>query len=200
MTRIREFNRPLKTNYASTSYTILNAAILGTNSAGVVSQSVFETLLTQLPSCTLTGETDGFRGTRWAFFGTAGDNSVHDYVVYGAWKVKADTIAGCQYLLAPLVFGKFTLSTQLGTSGGLVTASERFADTITQTKTTKVSVPIGPGDQITQAMVGANPIEWSPGDNTPGWLDVPDLGNPTHVFMDLKAASGDINALVAMLT
>jgi hypothetical protein len=77
-----------------------------------------------------------------------------------------------------------------------VKTTERFADTLTTPVLgTTATNPKGNGDTMVAAFAGLAPSVDSPADDTVGVLFLPELGNPTALIFDLKAASGGINVL-----
>jgi len=138
------------------------------------------------------------RGGRFMFFGTAADNTTHDYRIYGAWRIAGDKDSDVTYLVACLAYGQFTLSSAVGGDDqGAILTSHRIADTITTSGTASGTSPAGIFGTVLATFGGSAPQVWSPADNTPGMLFMQEFGNPAKIIVDLKAASGSVGAIMA---
>lgn len=94
--RTQAFRRQMMSNISSGSFTI--------SGAGVITQTAHNTLITTVPSQFNAGssETEPWRGGRVIFFGTAADNTLHDYRLYGSWQLESPDPDNPQWLLACL--------------------------------------------------------------------------------------------------
>lgn len=135
-----------------------------------------------------------FRGLRLQFFGTGSDNTTFDYRVwivrkglnsrpyhtpgaapgYGDWSL--EYFGG----------GTATLSTAVGAAASNVPvlSSERIADTLTWTVSTTATTPKGPGASIEASNGLGTSWVYSPADNTPAWLSIPDLDGAPYVLIE----------------
>lgn len=120
------------------------------------------------------------RGCELTFFGAGADNATGNYRV---WQVKRGragfaTLGGNDLELAFLGGGTFTLSTAVGAAAATtVLSTERIADTVTWTQGTASTSPKGMGDALEAVYGSPAAAAYSPADNTPGRLFVPELGN-----------------------
>lgn len=189
--RTEAFRRGVLTNVSSGSFAI--------SSNGMMTQATLDGLaIPKLSNSAVAVDANPFRALRAAFFGTAADNTVHNWRAYGAWMVDGRTVDDITYWVGCLAYGTFTLGSAVGLDdGGAVKTTERLADTITASAAVAGGAPAGPGDFFTQYMNGAGVKVYSPIDNTMALLGLCDLGNPAYILMDLQAASGTINALLA---
>lgn len=187
------YRRQLITNVSAAAFTIA--------AGGIFTKAQIEALaLPKQWNADPTIAAPSFRGGRAIFFGTAAATTTHDYRWYCGWKIEGrNNGSDSQYLVLPMVFGQFTLGTMVGlTDLGAVKTTERFAHTIVSaTLTTAGTSPAGPGDFFNSYLNGVGLKSYSPSDNTVAFLGLSELGNPAVQIMDLKAASGDINASFA---
>lgn len=142
------------------------------------------------------------RAVKAMFMGTAADNSVHNWIAYGAWKISGTSPDDEVYFVGALAVGTFTLSSMVGLSDKCaIKTTERVADTITASACANSgTAPVGPGDWATRYMNGVSVQLYSPADNTPAILGLAELGNPQMVLMDLDAASGTICCVLSLDT
>jgi len=191
--RTQAFRRQPMANISSAAFTI--------SGAGVITNAAHNTLINTVPSqfVASSSETEPWRGGRVLFFGTAADNTLHDYRVYGSWQLDSPDPDNPQWLLVCLCYGQFRLSAALGTgtSRTAILASERIADEISVTKTALGTSPVGIGAAVVTTFGGVDPNAYSPLNDTPAVLLVPEMGNPQRIFVDLKAASGDVGVCIA---
>lgn len=188
--RTQAFRRQTMANISATSFTISAAAI--------ISNTAHNALINTVPSqfVAAPSNTQPWRGGRVIFFGTAGENTLHNYRAWGSWQIESSDPEEPQWLLAMLSFGQFRLSAMFGTGAARtgVLATERVADEITATRAT---APTGIGEAVITSFRGADPTVYSPGNDTPAVLFLPELGNPQRCFIDLQAASGDVGVCIA---
>lgn len=191
--RTQAFRRQSMANISSGSFTI--------SGAGIITQAAHNTLIATVPSQFGAGssETEPWRGGRVMFYGTAADNTLHDYRVYGSWMLESPDPDNPQWLLVCLCYGQFRLSAAVGTGTAktAILAAERIADEISATKAALGTSPVGIGAAITTSFGGADPTIYSPLNDTPAMLLIPEMGNPQRLFVDLKAASGDVGVCIA---
>lgn len=191
--RTQAFRRQQMANISSAAFTITGA--------GVITDAAHRTLINTVPSqfVASSSETEPWRGGRVLFFGTAADNTLHDYRLYGSWQLESPDPNNPQWLLVCLAYGQFRLSGALGTgtSKTAILAAERIADDITVTKAALGTTPVGIGAAVATSFGGADPTSYAPLNDTPAMLFVPEMGNPQRLFCDLKAASGDIGVCIA---
>lgn len=134
----------------------------------------------------------GFRGMKFQFFGSGADNSTFDYRV---WIIGRGLGSGRQWnpsgslgdwSLTYYGGGTATLSTATGAaaSGTPILSSERIADTVTWTIGTTSTTPKGVAGLI-EASNGLG-VSWvySPADNTPAWLSIPDFDGAWGVLVE----------------
>lgn len=135
---------------------------------------------------------DGARGVRLVPYGEGSDNTTFDYRV---WLVRRP--AGATGGVAEIEYyggGTATLSTAVGSSTDLVGSSERFADTLTWTVGTTATTPKGIGALIEASNGLGTSFVYSPADNTPASLTIPDCGGAIEVLIDFDmtgATSGN---------
>lgn len=66
------------------------------------------------------------------------------------------------------------------------------SDTIAVTTTTTATTPKGPGSVLNTALGSPGAQAFSPSDNaTPGFVIIPDCGNPSHIYVEIWDAGGD---------
>lgn len=138
-----------------------------------------------------TGEAQGVQV--W-FCGTGADNSTFDYRIWlldggvrdlpTIGSTQGTSVIQSDYQWSYWGGGSCTLSTAVGVASGLVTASERYADTITFTLSTTATTPSGPGTVLETAYASPGTAAYSPADNTPGMLVIPRLGWPSGIVID----------------
>jgi hypothetical protein len=112
-----------------------------------------------------------------------GEGAADDVVSYRLWLADAmalragprNTISG-RVSLALLGTGTFTLSTMTGAAGDPVTDLMRYADTLTYVPATSETTPKGAGSMILAALTETEVQVYSPANNTPARLVIPDLG------------------------
>lgn len=151
-----------------------------------------------MPAGTVTmldGLRGDYRSIELIFYGDGADDSTFDYRV---WLIAR--LAGSSRVRASLhSYGTATLSTVVGSSLDVVSASERFADTLTNTRAT-ASSPYGHGAAMESAY-GASTQVYSPGSNgDAARLIIPDVGGADAVWVDfdLTGATG-ANALYRLV-
>ncbi len=193
MLRTQAFRRQTVANISATSFTISGASI--------ISNAAHNTLISTVPSQFVAAEsnTQPWRGGRAIFYGNAAENTLHNYRWYGSWQIESANPDEPQWLLALLCYGQFRLSNMFGTGSAKtgVLATERVADEISVTLTNTGTSPKGIGQAVVTSFKGVGPTEYSPGDDTPAMLFLPEFGNPQRCFCDLQAASGDVGVCIA---
>lgn len=129
-------------------------------------------------------EADRFRGGVFIPVGSGNENGTFNYRL---WLVDAfGPPHRSRVLPALLGFGTATLSALEG--AGEVDDGLRYADTLTWTLATGETTPDGPGSLL---LAGATALEvsvWSPGDDTPARLIVPDMGGGWAVAFEVSGA------------
>lgn len=133
------------------------------------------------------------RGVILGFMGVGDDNGTFNYRVWIARKGETITRDGnrdikTDYDLQYFGGGAATLSTALGTSSNsVVRDTERIADTVTWTRGTSATTPKGVGVSV-EATFGAGiaSAAYSPADNTPGYLYIPDVGSADALLVEFN--------------
>lgn len=149
----------------------------------------------------------GFRGCRVHICGTGADNATIAFRVLlvrrglssdGAREWVPSASKG-DWSLEQYGAGSATLSTAVGaaTTGVPVLSTERIADTITWTVSTTATTPTGPGALIEASNGLGVSFVYSPADNTPAFLSIPDLDGAAGfvIEFDLGTATS-ANAVV----
>lgn len=134
----------------------------------------------------------GSRGLRLVAFGEGSDNTTFDYRVWVVRRPRGSTGGTCE--IAYFGGGTATLSTSVGSSTDIVTSSERFADTLTWTVSTTATTPKGIGALVEASNGLGTSWVYSPADNTPAVLSIPDLDGAIEVLIDFDmtgATSGN---------
>lgn len=136
------------------------------------------------------------RGLEIVFFGSGANNDSFDYRL---WQVKCGknkkSPENTDHAIAYLGGGTATLSTKFGVSGGVVSDSERIADTITWTRSTTSTSPRGPMEVIETAYgLSVLAAAYSPADDTPARLIIPDLGNAEGVILEFAVTANGLSA------
>lgn len=145
---------------------------------------------------------DGYRGVRLGFMGSGVDNNAFSYRIWtAAFATRLDAafpvfptgdIAGVQ--LRGFGFGVATLGSNAGASAtDAVLNTELYADTLTFTLCTSGTVPPGPASVIATAYALGDPVVFSPADQTPAGLIIPDFGSGVDAILiefALSSATG----------
>lgn len=139
------------------------------------------------------------RGCEVTFVGVGADNATGSYRI---WQVKRGRASGTSSQandmeLAYLGAGTFTLSSSVGAaSATTVLSTERVADTVTFTQATASTTPKGIGDVLENVFGSPAAAAYSPADNTPGRLWVPEIGNG-DLYVELWVGTAtSVNAVV----
>lgn len=143
---------------------------------------------------------DRKRGLRIVFYGAGDDNDTATFKLWVLREVGPRGSGSPTSMLCQLYgFGTITLSTAVGDASAEVLATERFADTISWTVATTSSTYHGIGATV-ESCFGGYSAAYSPADNKPGCLIIPDLGNEGWYILEFNNASDANcrpNALVA---
>lgn len=141
------------------------------------------------------------RGYQFQVIGSGADNSTGSYrqwrVQYGPSKYDAE--------LTLQSTGTFALSAAVGvgTEAGknLVLLAERYADTLANTVATNGTTPKGIGDLIVTATGAAAAQVYTPQNDTPGMVIVPDAGDCDAILPELILGSawGYANCIMSHL-
>lgn len=138
------------------------------------------------------------RGVTIVPFGRGADNATFTYRLYGVRGTQLrDSVSaenqGLDVSLLLLLDGTITLSTLTGVATGLITTSDRMADTITPTKSAYL--------EHLETVFGQEVTVFSPADNTPAEIAIPDAFNFSDLVFEtaLGTATG-ANALVEKYT
>lgn len=151
----------------------------------------------------------GFRGCRIYFYGVGDNDAQVNYRVWGVTPdfTNADLLpnpisdpAACG--ISPIITdtSTFTLGTQTGlsTNVGLVSSSEKYADTVTFTLSTTATTPDGPGEIHEGAYALGTADAYSAAANTKAHLVIPHVGDYWGIVIegDLQANMTSWNALI----
>jgi hypothetical protein len=157
-----------------------------------------------------------YRGARIQFFSSGADATTLPTVDtasnYRIWTVSPAFAASAKIpspALDGLVAGEisgyctgtFTSSTCVGSATDIVTAYERVADAITFTLCTSGSTPSGKASAYETGYSLGSASVYSPGDNTPAELIIPDFGDGVFGFIiefDAVAGTTANNAIIQL--
>lgn len=135
------------------------------------------------------------RGVRiWPYL-NAGANDDVAYRLYAMMPFAAgDGRTPAMYSLVLLGSGVFTAGTATGVAGALVDDTHLWCDTITWTKATA-------GTRIFDALQAADAQVYSPANDTPGFLQVPDVGGAAFLVIDIDGESDEyFGAVIEAIT
>lgn len=141
------------------------------------------------------------RGYQIQIVGTGADNSTGSFRL---WRVNYGP-SGYDAELTLQASCTFTLSAAVGlgtdSAKNLVLASERYADTLAYTVATAATTPKGIGDLIVTATGAAAAQVFSPTNDTPALIIVPDAGDCDAILPEviLGSAWGSANAIMSHL-
>lgn len=125
---------------------------------------------------------DGMRGIRLTPYGAGSDNQTFDFRV---WLVRRPTgTTGSIAELALYGAGSATLSAAVGSATDLLGTSERFVDTCTWTPATTATTPKGIGSLVEANNGLGTSYVYSPANDTPAILSIPDLDGAPEVLID----------------
>jgi hypothetical protein len=151
-------------------------------------------------------QTGLYRGMRVVFFGEGADNDTFNYRVWAVFPRTASTAPLNTFTqsnvtsVATVCFGtgSGTLSTLVG-EGDLVPADERYADTLTFVPTDGTTTPTGVGDVFSTAYNLGTPTAYSPANNSPAMLAIPDVSNIWGLVFEFDVTGAtSVNALIEL--
>ena len=140
------------------------------------------------------------RGVEISFMGVGVDNDAGGFTIHQVKRGRVGEENPDDFELVPIYTGTFTLSTLMG-AGSCAGTTERIADTITLAACTAATTPKGIGDVIESLYGPAAAVVYSPANNTPARLFIPDVGNG-DILIELyrTAPTTSVNAVVEALT
>lgn len=148
---------------------------------------------TSLPtgSFSMGGDPSGarYRGVKIGLASDSAGATVQAYV-WAFWPYKTDTATGYEAQCIATITSTSASSLAFPSAYPGVLA-RRPCDTISVTTTTTATTPKGPGAVLNTALGSAGAQAFSPADNTtPGFVIIPDCGNPSHIYVEVFDAAG----------
>lgn len=111
--------------------------------------------------------------------------------VWAFWPCKTDTASGFEAQCLATITS--TSSASLALTSAYPGMLARYnCDDIAVTVTTTATTPKGPGAVLNTALGSAGAQAFAPNDDTtPGFVIIPDCGNPSHIYVELFDAGGN---------